>query len=358
MIKVLHTLPALDGGGAEKIVYDYCIRMMDEYQFDFVVHTDYKGILEEDLEKRGCKIFHVPPLRKDRVEYKKRINEIIKSENYDIIHVSQGYRGAYFCWIAKKYNIPVRIAHSHMAFIPESFVEKLKRVIATAIVKICATDLFACGIDAGRWMWGKRKTFIMTNAIDSDSFKFNIELRKSIRKDLNIEDKLVIGNVARFSYQKNHEFLIDIAKEVVSRRKDVIFLLIGRGELEEMIREKVVKAGLDSHFVFMGVRKDVPKLLNAMDVFILPSRFEGLPVTLVEAQANGLYVLASDRITKEIKYAQNMKYISIDDGCDKWVEWICNAEEQHSQNNILLTDYDINIAVNNVRNKYSELLGL
>ena len=154
MIKVLHTLPALDGGGAERIVYDYCIRMMDEFQFDFIVHTEDKGILENELEKRGCRIFHIPPLHRNKRAYKARIQQILREGEYDIIHVSQGYRSIYFLKYAKKYGIPVRIAHSHMAYIPESGKEKAIRRICTRIVKHYATDLFACGEDAAKWMWG------------------------------------------------------------------------------------------------------------------------------------------------------------------------------------------------------------
>ena len=357
MIRILHTLPALDGGGAEKIIYDYCIRMPKEFHFDFITHTNYIGILEERLKKSGCTIYHVPTRRENKRENQRRLREIIKNGKYDIVHVSQGYRGVYFLWVAKKYKVPIRIAHSHMSYIPESFKERIVRKVATIIVKILSTDLFACGDDAAKWMWGSKKNiFIMTNAIEADKYTYDNNVRISLRKELGIENKIVIGNVARFSYQKNHNFIVNLAKEITQLNKDIIFLLIGRGELLAEIKTQVRANRLDDYVVFLGVRDDVQDLLNAMDVFILPSRYEGLPVTLVETQANGLTSVASNKITKEIKFADNVIYLPIDSGTEEWVKCILNMKYEHSGNAIKNTSYDINSSVGVLVDKYKELL--
>lgn len=357
VIKILHTLPALDGGGAEKIIYDYCIRMPEKFHFDFITHTDYIGILEEKLKKRGCEIFHVPTRRENRKKNQHKIEEIIKNGKYDIIHVSQGYRGVYLLWASKKYGIPIRIAHSHMSCIPESLKDRITRKVATIIVKALSTDLFACGKDAAKWMWGSiDNVFIMTNAIESDKYSFDNNVRISLRKELGIENKLVIGNVARFSYQKNHDFIIDLAKEITKLNKNVAFLLVGRGELLDDIKARVSNSGMDDYILFLGVRSDVQDLLNAMDIFILPSRYEGLPVTLVETQANGLTSIVSNKITREIKFADNMVYLPIDSGTEKWVKSILNMKYEHSSNAIKNTSYDINNSVCALVDKYKELL--
>ena len=361
MIKVLHTIPAMDGGGADRILYDYTIRMLDDFQVDFIVHSEFEGILEKDLISRGCRVFHVSALRKNKKEYKKRIQEIIRNGNYDIIHVSQGYRGVYFLHYAKKYGVKIRIAHSHMAYIPESFKEVIIRKMATLYVKRCATALFACGDDAAKWMWGKkafnkRKVYIMKNAIQAERFSFSPEKRECIRQEYNVTDKFVIGNVARFSYQKNHEFLIKIFAELKKVNSNAVLMLIGRGELKNDIKKQVEELGLTDSVLFMGVRNDVPDLLNAMDVFALPSRFEGLPVTLVEIQANGLPAVISSCVTKEMTISDDFCFLSLSQPISEWADIIVKNKRKDSANLIKNTAYDLRVASDGLKNKYLSMI--
>lgn len=362
MLQILHTIPALDGGGADRILYDYCIRMSDVIHFDFIVHTENQGILEQELQNIGCRIFHIQPLHTNARAYCSNIKNIIKNEKYDIIHVSQGYRGLIMIFYAKKYGIKVRIAHSHMAYIPESIKEHVVRKISTFFVKRYATHLFACGKDAAIWMWGREaytsgKVHIMTNAIDTERFKYSEEKRDKIRAELRLEDKFVIGNVARFSYQKNHEFLIRVFAEVKKIRKDAVLMLIGRGELEADIKNQVSVLGLNDSVIFMGVRNDVSELLNTMDVFVLPSRYEGLPVTLIEVQANGLPVLVADTVTKEIYINNNVAYLPLSINC--WVDAIiCSSTKTRFNNGSELVKnvgYDITLESLGLLQHYKEL---
>lgn len=359
MIKILYTLPALDGGGAEKVIYDYVIRMSKEFSFDFIVHSNYKGILEEQLEKMGCAIYHIQPLREGAQAYVKSIKRIISNGKYDIIHINQGYRGLIFLAIAKWYGIKVRIVHSHMAWIPESLIEKVKRYISTPLVKLFSTDLFACGKDAALWMWGERlvkkgKVHIMINAISFDAYKFSQDKRDCIRQEMHLENKFIVGNVARFSYQKNHEFIIKTFEEISKIREDAILVLVGRGELEEDAYNFVEQhSHLLNKVKFLGVRNDVPDLMNAMDIFLLPSRFEGLPVTLVEAQTNGLYCYVSDSVTKEIKVSDIIEYYSLLESPKKWAENICSSYKKIDRNIIAISDrYNIEIAYKEIEDYY------
>ncbi len=360
MIKVLFTLPALDGGGAEKIIFDYVLRMSPDFAFDFIVHTKDKGILEADLEERGCSIYHIPPLHENRKQYVRDVRTIIQNGNYDIIHVNQGYRGLVFLWIAYRNGIKIRIAHSHMAWIPEDTKTRVVRILSTCIVKRLATDLFACGNDAARWMWGQRtfqsgKVRIMTNAIDTKRFSFSTSKRDDIRSALQLGDSFVIGNVARFSYQKNHEFLIDIFEKICENRKDAILLLVGRGELEQDIYDWVNRKGLTERVKFLGVRNDVPDLLNAMDVFVLPSRFEGLPVTLVEAQANGLPCYVSDAVTPEIKVTDDIFYLPLTDKAEDWAKQIYKVHLRQGRGKAEISNsYDIEVAYKILESYYFE----
>lgn len=356
-MRILHTLPALDGGGIDRLLFDYCSRMADAIHFDFIVHNTNEGILEPLLKELGCQIYHVPPLHTNIKEYFSGIKKVIKNGRYDIIHVSQGNRGLFYLIFAKKYGIKTRISHSHMAFIPETLKTKIIRKLTTALVKIFATNLFACGRDAAIWMWGKRrydmdKVFIMTNAIDTERFAYSDEKRDVLRKKFCLDGKFVIGNVARLSYQKNHEFLIKIFSEIKKLNPNSVLMLVGRGELEDEVRKQVNDFGLSDSVIFMGVRNDVPDLLNVMDVFVLPSRYEGLPVTLVEVQANGLVAIVSDTITDEIKISENIFYLSLKLSEYEWARVINGLDTVRTSNHLSNSEYDIDSAVGKLKEFY------
>ena len=358
-MRVLQMVSALDGGGIERIIYNYYLHMdRSKIHFDFVKVESEEGILEEPLRKLGCNIFGLPQLRKKPSEYRKKLKAIIINGKYDVIHCNGGYRAFEALRIAKKCGVPIRIAHAHTSNPPETIFNKIERIIATVLTKHYATRLLACGEQAARWMWGDRKyesgnINIVHNAICTDLYKFNNGKRKEIRDILNIEDKFVIGNVGRLSLPKNHKFMIDIIDEVVKKRKDIILLLVGCGELELEVKEYVNSKNLNSFVKFLGVRKDVPDLLNAMDLFILPSLFEGLPVTAVEVQANGLPSLISNNVTKEIKINKNVEYLPLDKKV--WVEFLTSynfVRDFKGDVNIVKAGYDIDKEANRLINNY------
>lgn len=360
-MKILHTVPALDGGGAERILFDYTIRMLKDNQIDFVVHTETEGILEKELKKKGCKIYHIPPLRKNMKFFFMQLNKIISEGNYDVIHAAGGYRSIIELSIAKYHGIKVRIAHSHMAYIKETWFENIIRKIVTFFVKKIATDLFACGKEAAIWMWGEKlynkgQIYVMNNAINISQFKFSCEKRAEIRRALGIENKVVIGNIARFSYQKNHEFLIKVFKEFLKICPNAVLILIGGGELKSEIETQIENLHLTKFVYFMGIRNDVCELVNALDYFVLPSRWEGLPVTMVEVQANGLPILASDTITKEIRLNNNVNYLSLDIGAKEWAKFILQSLTQRTVSENLKLKYDIDNVAKNLENFYKDKL--
>jgi glycosyltransferase involved in cell wall biosynthesis len=175
---------------------------------------------------------------------------------------------------------------------------------------------FACSKDAGRWLYGKNADSkyditIINNAIDTEKFIFNPEVREKYRKDLGISGKFVIGHIGRFSPQKNHGFLIDIFSEVVKKNNDSVLLLVGDGELRGEISQKIDKLGLSKNVILTGIRSDIPQLLWSMDAFVLPSLYEGFPVVGIEAQAAGLPCFFSDQITAAAKITQNVHFINL-----------------------------------------------
>lgn len=355
-MKILEITSELDGGGVDRLLYDYCSRLIPDVQFDFVATSKFEGMLEQPLKDLGCNVYHIAQLREDLKLHKKQLSEILENGQYDIIHDHSGYKAYFNLKLAKKLGVKGRIAHSHIAYIPESAKNRLQRKIVTLLTKVYATDLFACGRDAAKWMWGEKDdVYIMTNAIHTERFAFSEETRNRIRKELGLEGKFVIGDVARFSYQKNHEFLIRIFAQVKKLRSDAVLVLIGRGELEDDVKQQVKDMGLTDSVIFMGVRNDVPELLNALDIFLLPSRFEGLPVTVVEVQANGLATFAADTITDEIKLLPNVNYLPLEMSAAEWAKAIVKADISRIMNGLSNSKYDIEYAVNSLKDRYEKI---
>lgn len=363
-MRILHVTSELDGGGIERLLFDYARRMPHDVRFDFAINADIEGILEKPLTEMGCNIFRIPRLRNGLRNYKKQLTDILKNGNYDIIHVHSAYKAFVPLFVAKKSGIKARIAHSHICNAPESRKEKAIRKISTVLTKHYATNLFACGVDAGRWVWGDAADFyVMPNAIDADKFRFDTTKREKIREELNLNGKFVIGNVARFSFQKNHEFLIKVFSSVVKSCPNAVLLLVGQGELMNDVKLQVKNLNLEESVIMLGVRNDVPDLLNAMDLFVLPSRFEGLPVTLVEVQANGLPSVAADTITREMCLASSMEFKPLiveewsKDLKDKYNNKDSSSENRMIRpNEIQQSKYNIVNAVSSLYKRYKQLV--
>lgn len=373
MIKVLQELSALDGGGVAKLIYDYYYNMdHTKIRFDFLIYDFYdKGIYEDKLRNLGCKIYKIPRLKKDVIEYIKNIKKILSSEKYDVIHSHLGIRGVFLMYYGKKYGVKKRILHSHSAYENISFGKKIINKIITIIAKNYTTDLFACGKDAGIYAWGKKsidekKVYIMSNAIDTTKFKFSMDIRLKKRKELEVEGKFVIGIVARLSEQKNYPFLFNVYKKLISLDKDFVLIVVGRGIDESKIKILSKKMNIYNRIKFLGVRSDVNELLNAFDIYVLPSLYEGLPISLVEAQANGLYEFVSNKITKEVAVTNLVEFlpIEINKSEDLWVNRILEYKKNKRNINrelyfkeIIKHGYDIGIESLKIQNYYLKMKG-
>lgn len=235
-MRIVHVTSSLDGGGIASLLFEYCSRMKKNINFDFILTAEKEGILENKFRNMGCRIYHIPQLRKNPYGSIKSLYQILKNNKYDIIHAHGDYRSFNSLLIAKILGIKNRIVHSHLAYIPETLKQKIERKIFVPLVKMISTQLMACGKDAAIWMWGKNdvnngRVFIMANAIDTKKFLYNEDKRIELRKKYKIKNNLVIGNVARFSFQKNHIFLLEIFKEILELKKDAVLVLIGDGEL-------------------------------------------------------------------------------------------------------------------------------
>ena len=365
MVKVLHELGNLDGGGVARLLYDYYKYMDHEkIHFDFIIGTDIKnGILEEPLKKMGCVIYKIPSLKQGAGEYIKSLDEIMRDGNYDIAHSHRVTRGTLFLYYARKNGIKVRIIHSHIAASEDTnFKAKLLTTVLLPMNKCFATHLFACGMDAGKFAWGEKalssgKIYIMRNAINTSKFSFSEDIRKNKRKELNLEDKFVIGSVGRLERQKNQEFLLIAFAKLIKKRKDAILLLIGRGNDEKKLKKLAAELNISEFVRFLGVREDVPDLLNVLDIFALPSLYEGLPVVLIEAQANGIPEIVSDEITKEVDITDLIKYLPINGTENNWASEmdaykIDLAKRSEYYKQVAEAGYDIRIESVKMQNFY------
>ena len=234
-------------------------------------------------------------------------------DSYDIVHCHVASLGAPFLYYARKHGVKHRILHTHATVSADTLSHRIRNDITSIFTKLLATNYAACSHAAGKALFNNKEYKLIRNGIDIKSFEFNNDIRKEYRNKLGFDNKFIIGNIGRLSYQKNQKYLIKIAEKLVDFTTNFQIVLIGNGELESSLKEDVHEKNLDKYFVFLGLRKDVKNIYNAMDLFVLPSNFEGLPVVGVEAQSNGLKCIFSTNITREIDLSKNSSFIDIDE---------------------------------------------
>ena len=307
------------GGGVESVIMNY-YRHLDhsKVQFDFICDEDSTRIPYDEIKKLGGRVFLVPKYQ-NLLKYLKALEKLFKENQYRIVHSNINTLSVFPLYAAKKAGVPIRISHSHSTSNPKEWKRNLIKNILRPFSKRYATDYFACSELAGCYLFGNKafdqgKVKIIHNAIDIEKFKFDEVARKKLRKGFGIKDStIVIGHVGRFVQQKNHTFLVDVFNEYYKKNPDSKLLLVGSGPLEDEIKKKVERLGLKDSVLFLGQRDDINKLYSVMDVFCLPSLYEGLPVVGVEAQAAGLPTIFSNRISKEVIVSSYAKIVSIQD---------------------------------------------
>ncbi|MDC3411847.1 glycosyltransferase family 1 protein [Terrihalobacillus insolitus] len=327
----------MNRGGAETMIMNL-YRNIDrsKIQFDFIVHTEDKCAFDDEIYKLGGRIFRVPTYKgTNHLPYLKNWEHFFKKHpEYKIIHGHVRSTASIYLKIAKKYGL-ITIAHSHSTSSGNGLSAIAKNVLQFPIRHV-ADYFFACTKTAGEWLFGKKTCqkenfHIFKNAIDAKKFVFNNVVRSRVRKELRIEDKFVIGHVGRFHSSKNHEFLIDIFKNVHKKNDNAILLLVGDGDLQDTIRKRVYNLGLDNNVIFTGVRSDIPELFQAMDMFVFPSLYEGLGIVLIEAQATGLPCVIANTIPKEALITDNVKQFSLTESPKVWTEAILKRMDSYER---------------------------
>lgn len=356
-IRILHITEMMQAAGIESFIMNV-YRNIDrnKVQFDFLITRDKHEFYDEEIKKIGGRKIIVDKMKikstlirvfKETLE----MYQIFKDENYNCVHVHSGtpIRVLYLI-AAKMAGVKVRIYHSHSAEVlgPHKLlnIKKIAFKLFKNIIPIFATNYFACSEKAAKWMYPNRiikKVKIIHNGIDLGKFRYSENIRNDIRKQLRIEKNFVIGHIGRFNDQKNHTFLIDIFNDLITKIPEAKLLLIGTGELEEKIRDKVNELKLENKVMFLGVRNDIHEIMQAMDIFLLPSNYEGLPVVGIEAQASGLKCILSDQITKEVAITENVDFLPIIDK-SIWTEKIIqigNYKRKDTSEEIMKSEYDI-----------------
>lgn len=347
MIRVCQVLHGIVGGGAEQVVLNYCSRMRDIH-FDLLYQYDPNPQILERFNEVGIRCIQVPdkvhhPLKHLWITYK-----LFRQGNYDVIHSHlDWFMNSYVCFLAMLAGVKKRIAHHHQAYSKWRPLCTIMRIPC----KLFATHWLACGEAAAISGWGraavkKGKVTILPNAIDPERFKFNEDARHNIRTQYGIaNDDFVIGHVGRFYPQKNHAFLIDVFDEVHKQNPKAKLLLLGDGPLQEKIREKVVTLNLADTVIFAGLQKDSAPFYSAMDAFAFPSLWEGLPLTLVEAQCNGLQCVVGEKVTKETAVTKNIHFLSTK-SMESWRKTLDCFRIKNAQRNIEMFNNQFDIKQN------------
>ena len=348
------------GGGVESVVMNY-YRHIDrqKVQFDFIVDSDSTLVPRQEIESLGGRIFEIPPYQ-HQISYQKNLTKLFKKQKWKIIHSHINTLSVFPLYVAKKLNIPVRIAHCHSTSNKKDIKRNLLKQILKNWANVYPTHKFACSKFAGEWMFGKDSNFeIIYNAIDLDKFKYNDEMRHDLREKLKIpKDYFVVGHVGRFEIQKNHKFIVKMFNELLTRRPKSCLLLVGNGEKIDKIKKMVNDYGIAKNVIIISQSNNMQKIYSAFDVFILPSLFEGLPLVGIEAQVSGLECLFSNKITKEVDVTNTSKFLSITD-MTNWVNTLNNYKIEEVKRSEIDTqnfyNYNILNQSKKLTTKYQEL---
>ena len=336
MIRVLQYIPAFDYGGIETFIGNIYKNIdKNKIQFDFLVEIDINKDIANILRKDGAQIYQVPNMTVNVLKYIKAIDNLIKKKNYKIIHCHDSLSRPLLPMIGRLRGVPHIIFHSHSASYGNVKKVFLRRILKNISI-LFSNHYLACSKEAAEFCFGKRKakkSIIIKNAIELEKYKYNKEVRKEARKELNIENSFVVGHVGRFCEVKNHNFIIDVFTEVKRKIPDSKLVLVGDGPLFVDIKEKIEKLKLHDDVILTGTRPDVENILQAIDVFIFPSQSEGLGIVGIEAQACGLKVFASEKIPVDMKISNLVEFVSLNKDAEFWAKRIIEAKEYKRKNN-------------------------
>ena len=355
-IRVLQIVGRMDRGGIETMIMNLYRHVdREKVQFDFLAHYGREAVYNDEIRAMGGRIYEMPALKdENRVyywryfAYRRALRKFFRDHpEYRVIHGHMTNTASIYLPIAKKSGVTCRIAHSHSTKGKAGLLGIVTNLLQKPVYKH-STDFFACSEGAKGWLYPKKlidsgKVRILANAVDGQRFRFDPAVRQKLRQELKLGDRLAVVSVARFRQEKNQIFLVEVLRELVQAGQDVVFVFAGDGPCEEQVKAKVRQYGLEEYTRFLGMRTDVPDILQGADVFVLPSLFEGMPVTAIEAQAAGLPCLVSEGLTQEMNVLDMVRYLPLEPAV--WAKAITAAagfDRQDTYEKIVASGYDIN----------------
>ena len=331
MIRVLQCVNFMHRAGLETMLMNYFRNMdRDQIMFDFLTHRPWEADYDDEIRALGGKVYYAPRLvPQNYPAYFKYMERFFREHpEYRIVHSHIDAMSYLPLAAAKRAGVPVRIAHSHNTGIDPDYKYLLKMYFRYRLPRV-ATDYLACGTEAGEFLFRGKPFTVIPNAIDGSKFVFNREIREMVRSQLQICDKFVIGSVGRLTHQKNLPFLISVFNELLKLCPEAVLLIIGGGEEADALKKQAASLGISENVRFLGVRDDVEQLYQAMDIFVMPSHYEGLPVVGVEAQFAGLPCVFSANITSELKLSEHTYFMGLYRPPEEWAAFILDLRDRH-----------------------------
>lgn len=373
MIRILYVLNGpFRRGGTEAVILNY-YKYIDKsrFQIEFAVHALEKDCMDNtthhQLLSSGAALYYITPRSISIIQNRKDFEYLFSNVQYDIIHSHMDSIGSLVLSLARKSGIPVRIAHSHSTN-HQITIRSAKKLLHFLFLEYCrytirknATNYIACSSSAAKWLFGAKalsNVLILPNAIEAELYAFSSQLRKQVRKELTLDEKLVIGHVGSFSKHKNHAFMLDIFQIVHSQLPQSTLLFVGDGPLMEQTKKLAVQKGLDKSVIFFGATARVPELMQAMDILLLPSTFEGLGMVSIEAQASGLKVISSTAVPMESSIISELNtFLPLTGSAQTWSNVILkeanNLSRRITTKQIAAAGYDIHETVHKLENFYT-----
>ena len=362
-IEVAMVTNHFDITGIGTVIMNYCKELdKRKYNLTILAGQPIAHKYEQECSEYGIKLVALPSRHDNPVNHYFALWKALKAGKYDIIHDhGNSSMMAIELTIAKWAGIKIRIAHSHNSTCPNM---KVHRLLNPYFKKIY-TKAFACGKLAGDWLFGEKQFEVLPNGFHTDYFAFDSQSRASIRKELNIENQFVIGHIGRINRQKNQEFLLKVFEKIAPKRRDAVLLIVGAGPDNEKIKEQIAEHPYKNQIIMYGETNNPAAFYSAMDIFAFPSRFEGLPVVLLEAQISGLPCVVSDRVTREVDLG-NISWLSIDSEPEIWASKILDVNQQSIQGRIRFREehlcqismYDIEQSAKQLDRLYTELVSI
>ncbi len=358
--RVLHIQGRMGLGGAETFLMN-SYRNIDrsKYQFHFVVYEDYGDVdvYFDEIEKLGGKVHITANPNNNLFKFQKDLKKIIKEDKIDIVHNQVFFGGGLNLRTAKKGGVPIAINHSHATGSGKNPIKKSLEPFFRFLNKKYSDFNFACSTEAGLALYGDQDFEIIFNGIDLSTY----ENAKSLdRLSFGIpENSLIVGAIGRLENQKNYPFMIEVARNLIEKNNNIYFLIIGEGSKQDEIQEQINKYGIGNNVKLIGTRRDIPEFLKMIDVFLMTSHYEGLPIVAVEAQASGAYLILSDRISKEVSLSDFVEFLSIDnEDYSAWSDRILAKKAARSSyiRTSKLQEYDMEHTAKQLEKVYDKLL--